>query len=173
VAKPEDQGPVDPSKPRHVILRPEPANMAIGVDGAAPRDFGPSFRELELLPGPHTFKFEGAHDCCVDEEIRVEIPPGVGQFVVSHRLRYRPAGLYVISNAPANVVVGNGKAAGRTRSIIQVPQPDDMFANHVVRVTSEGHGEVVREVRLRAGQVETIEINLEPVAEPSTPDDTP
>jgi len=167
-AKPDDP-PVDPKQPRHIILRPEPANMSIGIDGQAPRDFGPSFRELDLVPGPHVFKFKGAHDCCVDEEFRVDIPPGTNPFVLAHRLRYRPAGLYVVSNAPANVVVGNGMASGRTRSVIQVPQPDDMYANHVVRITGEGHQPVSTEVRLRAGQVETIEVTLQPI----TPTDSP
>ena len=163
-ARSDDGPPVDPRQPRHVILRPEPANVSISVDGAQPRDFGPSFRELDLAPGPHVFKFKGAHDCCVDEELRVDIPPGTSPFVVKQRLRFRPAGLYVISNTPANVVVGDNMASGRTRSVIQVPQPDDMFSSHVVRISSEGHASVVTEVRLRAGQVETIEVTLQPNA---------
>ena len=157
-----DEPPVDPKLPRQVILRPEPANVSISVDGSLPRDFGPSFRAIELVPGPHSFKFKGAHDCCVDDEVRVDIPAGAGAYVLSHRLKFRPAGLYVVSNAPANVVVGNGMASGRTRSIIQVPQPDDMFASHVVRITGEGHEPVVTEVRLRAGQIETIHVTLQP-----------
>jgi hypothetical protein len=44
-----------------------------------------------------------------------------------------------------------------------------MFATHVVRVSAEGHQEVIREVRLRAGQVETIEVSLEKTAEPLPP----
>jgi hypothetical protein len=160
----EPQPPVDPKLPRRVILRPEPANMSIGVDGAPPREFGPSFRELELVPGPHTFKFKGAHDCCVDDEVRVEIPPGAGPFTLAHRLRFRPAGLYVVSNTPANVVVGNGLASGRTRSIIQVQQPDDMFASYVVQISGEGHKPITTEVRLRAGQIEEITVTLEPLA---------
>jgi hypothetical protein len=160
---------VDPRQPRHVILRPEPANVSISVDGALPRDFGPSFRELDLVPGPHVFKFQGAHECCVDEELKVDIPAGASPFVVKQRLRFRPAGLYVISNTPANVVVGDNMASGRTRSVIQVPQPDDMFASHVVRISSEGHAPVVTEVRLRAGQVETIEVTLQPNAAAEQP----
>jgi serine/threonine-protein kinase len=167
-AKP-DEPPVDPKLPRHVVLRPEPANVSISIDGGSPRDFGPSFRELDLVPGAHVFKFKGAHDCCVDDEIHIDIPPGATPFVLTHRLRFRPAGLYVVSNAPANVVVGNGMASGRTRSVIQVPQPDDMFTSHVVRITGEGHEPVVREVRLQAGQVETVEVTLPPIAPPSDP----
>jgi eukaryotic-like serine/threonine-protein kinase len=170
--KPDDGPPVDPKLPRHVILRPEPANISISVDGAPPRDFGPSFRALDLVPGPHVFKFKGAHECCVDEELNVEIPPGATPFVLKHRLRFRPAGLYVISNTPANVVVGNNMASGRSRSVIQVPQPDDMFASHVVRISSDGHAPVVTEVRLRAGQVETIEVTLQPSAAAEPPTNT-
>jgi eukaryotic-like serine/threonine-protein kinase len=153
--------PVDANAPRHVVLRPEPANMSIGIDGAVPRDFGPSFRELSLLPGVHEFKFKGAHDCCVDEQVSLEIPPGTGSFVVAHKLRYRPAGLYVVSNTPADVLIDDGAARGRTWSVIQVPQPNDMFAPHVIRISAAGHRDTVREVRLRAGQVERIEVKLE------------
>jgi serine/threonine-protein kinase len=155
--------------PRHVVLRPEPANVSISIDGALPRDFGPSFRELDLAPGSHVFKFVGAHDCCVDEQVTIAIPGGPGTTVVAHRLRFRPAGLYVVSNTPANVVVDDGGARGRSRSVIQVPQPDDMFGTHVVRISADGHEEVVREVRLRAGQLETIEVTLEKSAEPAPP----
>jgi hypothetical protein len=156
------------SGPRRVVLRPEPANVAISVDGALPRDFGPSFHELDLAPGSHVFKFVGAHECCVNEQVTLEVPPGPGTTVLAHRLRFRPAGLYVVSNIPANVVVDDG-TRGRSRSVIQVAQPEDMFATHVVRVSAEGHQEVVREVRLRAGQVETIEVSLQKTAEPLPP----
>jgi hypothetical protein len=105
----------------------------------------------------------------VDEQVVIDIPGGPGTTVVSHRLRFRPAGLYVVSNTPANVVVDDGGAQGRSRSVIQVPQPDDMLGTHVVRVSAEGHQEVVREVRLRAGQLETIEVTLEKSAEPAPP----
>jgi eukaryotic-like serine/threonine-protein kinase len=166
--KPDDPPAPEGTGPRRVVLRPEPANVAISVDGALPRDFGPSFHELDLAPGPHVFKFIGAHECCVDEQVTLEIPPGPGTTVMAHRLRYRPAGLYVVSNIPANVVVDDG-TRGRSRSVIQVAQPEDMFATHVVRVSAEGHQEVVREVRLRAGQVETIEVSLQKTAEPLPP----
>jgi hypothetical protein len=154
--------------PRHIVLRPEPANVSISVDGAAARDFGPSFHELDLEPGAHVFKFIGAHECCVDEQVTMDVPPGPGTTVMAHKLRFRPAGLYVVSNVPANVVVDDG-THGRSRSVIQVAQPDDMLATHVVRVSAEGHREVVREVRLRAGQVETIEVSLEKTPDPSPP----
>jgi hypothetical protein len=168
--KPDDAAPPAPegSGPRRVVLRPEPANVSISIDGALPRDFGPSFHELDLAPGPHVFKFIGAHECYVDEQVNLDVPPGPGTTVLAHRLRFRPAGLYVVSNIPANVVVDDG-TRGRSRSVIQVAQPEDMFATHVVRVSAEGHQEVIREVRLRAGQVETIEVSLEKTAEPLPP----
>ncbi len=157
------------NEPRHVVLRPEPANVSVSVDGSLPRDFGPSFHELDLSPGAHVFKFTGAHECCVDDELHVKIAPGPGTTVLEHRLKFRPAGLYVVSNTPANVVVDGGSAGGRTRSVIQVPQPSSMFETHKVRVTADGHGDVVREVRLRAGQVETIEVQLEKAKDPAPP----
>jgi hypothetical protein len=156
-----DEPSYDLNVPRHVVLRPEPANVSISIDGAEAREFGPSFRDVSLAPGVHTFVFKGAHECCVDEQISVDVPPGNGTYVVSHRLRYRPAGLYVFSNTPANVQVDRGAAVGRTYSLIQVQQPNDMFAPHVVRVSAEGHTDSVQEVRLRAGQVNEIRVQLE------------
>ncbi|HET8933086.1 MAG TPA: protein kinase [Polyangiales bacterium] len=169
-AKPEvAQPPVDPSAPRHVVLRPIPANVSIGIDGAPLQAFGPSFRAVDLKPGPHVFAFQGALDCCVDETITVNIPPGPGTYVVSHRLRFRAANLIVASNTPAYVVIDEGKARGRTWSVITVQQPNDMIGMHVVRVSADGHRDVVREVRLRAGQLERIEVTLEKVPEVAPP----
>jgi serine/threonine-protein kinase len=156
--------------PRHVVLRPEPANVSISIDGMLPRDFGPSFRELQLPPGPHMFKFMGAHECCIDAQVTIDIPPGPGTTIVAQRLTFRPAVLYVVSNTPANVVVDSGAAQGRTRSMIRVPQPNDMYGTHVIRVSADGREPVEREIRLRAGQVETINIELpEKSAEPAPP----
>ena len=77
------------------------------------------------------------------------------------RLRFRPAVLYVVSNTPADVVVDDGKVRGRTYSVIRVPQPNDMWAPHVIRVSAEGHRPEQHEVRLQAGQLKQIEVKLE------------
>ena len=170
-AKPPEapQPPIDPNAPRHVVLRPMPANVSIGIDGAPMQAFGPSFRSVELKPGPHVFAFEGALECCINETITVNIPPGTGSYVLPHRLRYRPANLFVASNIHADVVVDDGKARGRSWSIIAIPQPNDMIGMHVVRVSAAGHRDAVREVRLRAGQLERIEVTLEKVPEVAPP----
>ena len=105
----------------------------------------------------------------VDETITVNIPPGPGTYVVSHRLRFRAANLIVASNTPAYVVIDEGNARGRTWSVITVQQPNDMIGMHVVRVSADGHRDVVREVRLRAGQLERVEVTLEKVPEVAPP----
>jgi hypothetical protein len=163
------QPPIDPNAPRHVVLRPMPANVSIGIDGAPMQAFGPSFRSVDLKPGPHVFAFQGALECCIDETITVNIPPGTGSYVLHHRLRYRPANLFVASNIHADVVVDDGIARGRSWSIIPIPQPNDMIGMHVVRVSAAGHRDAVREVRLRAGQLERIEVTLEKVPEVAPP----
>jgi hypothetical protein len=115
------------------------------------------------------FAFQGALECCIDETITVNIPPGTGSYVLHHRLRYRPANLFVASNIHADVVVDDGIARGRSWSIIPIPQPNDMIGMHVVRVSAAGHRDAVREVRLRAGQLERIEVTLEKVPEVAPP----
>ncbi|MET0385778.1 MAG: protein kinase [Polyangiales bacterium] len=160
--------PVDATAPRHVVLRPQPANVSISIDRAAPRNFGPSFRDVYLTPGPHSFAFKGAHDCCLDEEVSINIPAGTGSYLVAHKLRFRSAGLYISSNAPADVVIDQA-LSGRTWSVIQVPQPNDMFAPHVIVVRAPGHHEKTLEVRLQAGQVHQVNVTLQKIAEGSPP----
>jgi serine/threonine-protein kinase len=153
--------------PRMVTFNPFPANVSIGVNGATPREFGPSFREIELEPGTHRFKFVGAHDCCIDEEFSVKVPPGTGTFTVTRRLKFRPAGLYVVTPTPANVFVDDGRISGRTRSVIQVPDLSDLVETHRIRVAAEGHRDHVQEVRLQAGQVVTVQVDLPKSSEDS------
>ena len=77
-----------PSGPRTVRFNPYPANVSIGVDGSAPRAFGPSFREVRSSRARTAFKFVGAHDCCIEpNEVSVKVPPGEGAFVVAPRLK--------------------------------------------------------------------------------------
>ena len=146
--------------PRKVTFNPYPGNVSIGVDGAEPRAFGPSFREIELDPGMHRFKFVGAHDCCIDEEISISVPPGDDPFPISRRLKFRPAGLYVVTESPANVVVDDGAVSGRSRSVIQISDMSDLVETHHIRITSEGHEDRLQDVRLQAGQVVTVEVPM-------------
>ena len=149
-----------PDTPRVVTFNPFPANVSIGVDGGEPRAFGPSFREVELPPGMHRFKFAGAHECCLDEEITVQVPAGEGPFTVTQRLRFRPAGLYVVTNEPANVVVDGGAIAGSTRSVIEIPDMAQLIETHTVRITAVGHEDEIRDVRVQAGQVVTVDVTM-------------
>lgn len=150
---------VDPSKPRRVVFSPTPANVSIGVDGQKPRPFGPSFRQVELLPGEHRFRFVGAHDCCVDDEFTRVIEPGSEPVVIDHRLSFRPAGLYVVTNVLANVTVDGGQVHGRARSVIDVPQ-SALMESHTVEVTAKGYMLEQRSVQLRAGEVREITLEL-------------
>lgn len=152
--------PIDPSLPRKILFDPFPANMSIGINGADPRPFGPSFRETELVPGVHRFKFVGAHECCIDEEITLKIEPGAEPFTIEKRLKFRPAGLYVVTETPANVLVDDGRIAGRSRSVIEVGDMDNLTESHRIRVTAEGHQDHTQTVRLQAGQVVTVPVQL-------------
>jgi eukaryotic-like serine/threonine-protein kinase len=145
---------------RRVAFNPFPANVSIGIDGEPLRAFGPSFREAELSPGVHRFRFVGAHDCCVEEELTLRIPAGTGAYPISPRLKFRPAGLYVVTDTPANVSVDGGKVSGRSRSVIQVPDLSDLIETHSIRVSAEGHRDHTQEVRLQAGQVITVQVAM-------------
>lgn len=152
----------DATAPRRVVFQPYPANVSIGVDGAPPAPFGPSFREVTLSPGPHRFKLVGGHDCCVDMEVTETIPPGPGTTTLSHRLKFRPAALYIVSNVPADVRVGDGVATGRSRTVIDVPLEQRLRETRTVTVSASGHAEVTLEVQLSAGQLATVPVKLQP-----------
>jgi serine/threonine-protein kinase len=151
--------------PRTVVFQPVPVNVSIGIDGAPPKPFGPSFREVELPPGQHRFLFVGAHDCCVDRELVATVPAGPGTTTVAHRLEFRPAGLYVVSDVPANVVVDGGKISGRSRSVINVVGLESMVELHRIRVAAPGRADHDAEVQLTAGKVTTVEVSLRPAPE--------
>jgi len=152
--------PIDPTLPRRIVFDPFPANVSIGINGADPRPFGPSFHDTELVPGVHRFKFVGAHECCIDEEISLKIEPGEGPFAIEKRLKFRPAGLYVVTETPANVIVDEGRIEGRSRSVIEVGDMDNLTESHSIKVSAEGHNEHTQMVKLRAGQVVTVPVQL-------------
>ncbi len=154
-----------PSQPRLVVFRPTPQNVAISVDGAPPRPFGPSFRETELRPGPHHFKLVGGAGCCIDADFSVTIPPGQAPFVIQRTLGYRPAYVYVISNVAADVEVEGG-VHGRSREIIQVPLEGGAVEARQITVTAPGHRRYTGTVRLQAGRDTQVQVTLLPSGSP-------
>lgn len=168
VPEPTEKRPVrprpKPAGPRTVVFDPEPANVTISVDGAAARPFGPSFRMLELEPGAHTFRFVGAHGCCVEQEVTLDVPAGPGQTVVPVKLPFRAARLYIVGDVPADVRVGDGVAEGRTRSLINVPITRALIESQQISVTAPGYAPYTGTVQLRAGQVTQLNVDLVPSA---------
>lgn len=150
----------DQSAPRRVAFQPQPQNVSIGVDGAAPVPFGPSFSGITLSPGAHRFQFVGGANCCEDAVITVDVPPGDLPFVLRHKLSFRPAGLYVVAPTAADVIVDPELARGRTRSIISVPLKQAVEEVRNFRVTAQGYREYRGSVRLRAGEVAEVYAGL-------------
>jgi hypothetical protein len=148
-----------------VVFEPNPANVTISVDDAPAQAFGPSFRMLELAPGPHTFRFVGAHACCDDAVVQMDVPAGPGETVVHAKLAFRDARLYVSSNVPADVSL-DGEAAGRALSLISIPLNRSLLERRKISVTAAGHEPYTSYVELRAGQVAQLEVTLLPSAAP-------
>jgi tRNA A-37 threonylcarbamoyl transferase component Bud32 len=139
---------------RRVVFRPTPQNVQIAVDDGEFRSYGPDFREVELLPGTHRFRFRG--DCCEVLDQRVYIRPGREPFYLTRRLQFRPALLMVRSNVmPAIVDVaakGDAPAArGRAGTLLHVRLggPEEVRR---LTVTGEGGGVYTENVRLHAGR---------------------
>jgi hypothetical protein len=150
--------------PRQVVFQPSPANVEIAVDGGALRAFGPSFREVTLAPGRHTFRVVGGAECCVERTFVADVPVGEEPFELPLRLAFRPASVYVVANTPADVAVAGGAGAsaqGRTREILSVPMSRAEDTRRLT-VTAEGHRVYTGVVRLRAGQLTEHRASLEP-----------
>jgi hypothetical protein len=151
--------------PRTVVFAPEPANVTISVDDQAPQAFGPSFNQVELAPGPHTFRFVGAEQCCEDAVVQLDVPPGPGESVVRARLAFRDARLYVASNEPADVLLDD-VPVGRALSLISIPMERNRVMRRKISVTAPGHKPYTGHVQLRAGEVAQLEVALVPSAPP-------
>ena len=155
-------------EPRVVIFQPTPANVRIGVDGEAPREFGPAFRSVTLTPGRHTFRVVSGTDCCEDRTITREVPPGESPLSVSLVLPFRDARLYVVSNAPGDVSVASGSGAGargRTREILSVPMRRAEDTRRIA-IGAPGYARYTATVRLRAGALTEQRVTLAPEAAP-------
>jgi len=155
---------------RRVIFRPTPQNVQIAVDDGEWRAYGPDFREVELLPGAHRFRFRGS--CCEELDQRVYIRPGREPFYLSRELDFRPALLMVRSNVmPAVVDVaasGDAPAArGRAGTLLEVPLggPEEVRR---LTVTGEGGGVYTENVRLHAGRPTQVRAQIDAPSEGSS-----
>jgi hypothetical protein len=161
--------------PRQVTLRPSLANVEIAIDGGPLRAFGPSFREVALAPGRHTFRLVGGANCCVDRTLSREIPAGDGPLELPLPLEFRPASVYVVANVLGDVQVtgADSTVRGRTRAILSVPMARAEDTRRLT-VTAEGHRVYTGVVRLRAGQLTEHLATLEVAATaPDTPPSPP
>lgn len=136
---------------RVVRFNPTPRNVKIAIDGEPSQPFGPSFYFTSLRLGRHRFVVESSENCCEVLQTDRVIPSGEGDFVLDFRLRFRPASLYITSSVPADVVVNNGEARGRTSSVILVPmtQPQSTVS---FTVTAPGYDRYTGTTRIRAGE---------------------
>jgi len=151
---------------RTVSFAFDPVNASIGVDGAPPRPYGPSFTGVELAPGPHRFVVESP--CCSRLSLEVQVPAGTGAFPLARRLDSLPALLVVRTDGvPADVQVG-GAARGRSNEAIRVPiATSDRRAEFDVVVTAPGRRPLYVRVRLEAGQPRELSVSMEPSEDPT------
>jgi len=141
-----------------VVFKPHPQNVSIGIDGAPPRAFGPSFRQVELKPGRHRFAFVGALGCCKDKMFTVDIP-AEGTFELEKRLEMKEAGLVVYSAAQGRVVVAGGKFKGRTNTPIDI-EMRERTETYGIEVSADGYEDFSQKVHLQAGQLSEVHISM-------------
>ncbi len=144
---------------RTVLLQPVPPAVSVSVDGAPPRPFGPSFRQVRLAPGVHTFRFEGA--CCRPMEVRRRIRAGPGHMVLKVRVPFKDAGLMVRTDRPADVevLVGGRTVRGRANTVLTLSDPPEYRPVVRVMVRMDDGRRVERTLRLTAGRVTQMRIS--------------
>lgn len=149
--------------PRLVKFLVEPRSVAIGVDGATPQPYGPSFQQIEIAPGLHRFSFQSLSSCCRDKEVRLRIAPGHGPYLLQTQLPFRPAGLVVTSNIPAHVEVGAGAAPGASgkSGALNVPM-GGLAEERELLVSADGYRPHRQRVALRAGEPTQVKVQLVP-----------
>jgi len=116
---------------------------------------------VELAPGSHRFSFIGAHDCCKPLSIEREIPAGPGETVVSAKLDFRDAYIYVDS-VPADVSIDDDLVKGRSLIMLAVPVKERLVERHRISVTAPGYGTYTGNVEVRAGEVTQHPVSLTP-----------
>ena len=148
--------------PRLVRFSVTPQSVEIGVDGADPRPYGPSFSSVELEPGAHRFVFGG--DCCVATEETIVIPPGDEPFVLRRRVPFAGRVMFRIepSDATAEIETPQGWMPVRPNFVMEVPQ-NRAEAPHGIRVTAEGYEPYTGNVTLEAEPTQ-VEVALEPLS---------
>ena len=90
----------------------------------------------------------------VDEKCRRRFDP---------KLPLRPARLYVTSSVPADVSIDDGLVEGRALNVIQVPiLGRRMEEKRRISVTAQGYEPYTGTVHLTAGQLQKVNVDLEP-----------
>lgn len=143
------------NRPRVVVFDPSPQRVRIGVDGAAPRPYGPGFQRVELRPGPHRFVFRGPGHCCVDADFTVNIPPGRGPYRLERVLRFNSARVLIRTDVAARVRIAEGSgpaATGMANEIFEVPM-GALEERRQFTVTAPGRPVYTGSLRLTAGSL--------------------
>jgi len=139
------------TRTRRVLFAPSPVDVAISVDGRAPRPFGPSYSGDTLSVGAHTFVFSN-DSCCVESRFELVVPPGDEPLRVARALALKPARIFVraVGIEGARVAV-DGQPAGPAWSLLSVPVRE-LAPRVTITVTAEGHPVYTRAVQLEAGR---------------------
>lgn len=151
--------------PRQVRFVPSPVqNVSIGVDGDAPRPFGPGWTGTTLPPGPHRFRVVPADGLGHVEVTHTRVvEAGAGVQPIALPLPYEPASVIVRvrgvgSVVPTVQVQGVGTRQGHS-TVFAVPMRDEE-ATVSVSVTAEGFRAYTTTVRLQAGGSEEVTATL-------------
>jgi hypothetical protein len=146
----EAAAPVVEAKVQRIMLSsPTPGAIAI-LDGGKPL---PTPLSEEVPAGKHKLKLSA--DGYFDEEREIQVAPG-DSFALDLPLRERPAQLTVKADSGSQVSV-DGRPMGQTPMRTPI---DVTSGRHLVAITKVGHAPVTRDVTLRRGENQTLDVAL-------------
>lgn len=153
------------SAPRNVEFTPTPQSVLISIDGAEPREFGPSFRGLPLSVGTHRVVYSGPG--IFDTSRVIDVPEGEGVFRVRHRVPFR-AGIKIDCRNGDSLVSGTvriGDAVTIRCNVIEAVPLDERIQVFPLAVEADGFRTYNGQVRLDASRTVTIvTARLSPIA---------
>ena len=134
--------------------------VEVVIDGKERFQWGLTTRERSLSVGKHTIAFiPKDKKRFVEEQWKVNIPPGDKPFKFRRRLRWRPAELFVESNVDAVVTVP-GRAADKANKRFEIGIKKGPKEKISVLVSSEGYIPKTKQVTITAGELARLKVNL-------------
>jgi eukaryotic-like serine/threonine-protein kinase len=152
--------PVEVQRKRTVIFNPIPMSVDILIDDSVRFTFKATDRARDLDPGNHNIKFIPVDDRLETLTETITVESDDAPLTVPARLRWKPGKLLVKSNIETDVAV-NGRALGRTNSVIELDIKNGPTTQFRILLSARGYHPTEKLVSVSAGKTTEIVVQLE------------